>query len=441
MATGNLQLLPLLKLTNTRGLQAFQFLRFGGLFITSVLVARLLTDKSEVALFETLLLIGSSTTFFWVSGIINPFIPLYTHQMEDKRKGYFTSAAVLMICFSILTTFLAFVWLFIHPPKELILYYIFLVGNLLAAPAFLNEYFLLLLNKPKTILIYGIVGFLLQFYAIALPLFLFSRIEVALVHLLILNIGKFIFLLFLIMKYDNFFIDFSIIRILLKKCIPSILTLLIGGSMAFTDSYFIRYYFNDNDFAIFRYGARELPFVLLLANAFSNVMSGEVALANREGTLTDTFSKIKTESAKLMHYLFPLTIVLLFSSAWLYKTVYTEAYMDAFYIFNIYLLLILSRLVFPQTILLGLQKNVTLLKLSVVEWTLNLTFNFTLLYFWGMYGVALATVLSFMSEKILQSLVLAQQGIKPSKYIPMKTWLIYSIITVCSFAAVWWMHK
>lgn len=431
----------MLKLSNTRGLQAFQFLRFGGLFITSVLVARLLTDKSNVAIFETLLLIGSSTTFFWVSGIINPFIPLYTHQEEETRKGYFSSAALLMIVFSILTTLLTFVWLFIHPPKEMFLYYIFLAGNLLAAPAFLNEYFLLLLNKPKAILVYGMISFLSQIAAIALPLWLNHSLENALICLLAVNAGKFLFLLFLLNNYDHFHIDFSIIKTLFKKCIPSILTLLIGGSMAFTDSYLIRYYFDDADFAIFRYGARELPFVLLLANAFSNVMSGEVALANREGTLATAFSKIKKESVKLMNYLFPLTIILLFSSAWLYKTVYTEAYVDAFYIFNIYLLLILSRIVFPQTILLGLQKNVTLLKLSVVEWILNLTFNFTLLYFWGMYGVALATVLSFLSEKVLQSIVLARQGIKPSQYIPIKTWLIYSILTVCSFAAVWFMHK
>src|SRR3569833_665214 len=64
-------------LDTLRSLQAFQLFRFASLMVVSVVFANLLADKALIGYYEKLLLIGSVSTSFWVSGIIYSFLPYF----------------------------------------------------------------------------------------------------------------------------------------------------------------------------------------------------------------------------------------------------------------------------------------------------------------------------------------------------------------------------
>jgi O-antigen/teichoic acid export membrane protein len=83
-----------------------------------------------------------------------------------------------------------------------------------------------------------------------------------------------------------------------------ILATFLSGSAQFVDGFIVTSYFDEETFAVFRYGARELPLAMLLANALSNAMLPD--FAQREN-LTQNLRQLKENVSRLMHFLFPLT--------------------------------------------------------------------------------------------------------------------------------------
>ena len=59
---------------------------------------------------------------------------------------------------------------------------------------------------------------------------------------------------------------------------------------------------------VFRYGAKEFPLVLMLANGLSNAMLPEFSTRER---MKESLAKIKVKSKRLMHFLFPATAAMM----------------------------------------------------------------------------------------------------------------------------------
>ncbi|MCX6350440.1 MAG: hypothetical protein NTX03_01100 [Bacteroidetes bacterium] len=421
-------------ITKLGSLQIFQLLRFGAVFIVSVVLAHVLNDKAQIGFYEKLLLIGGSTTFFWVSGFINVFIPQY-HAADAIDKKKLEATVFWLLCiFSLLLSLILLFCTDAFPPEFQKLFQLFIIYNLFNAPAFFMEYAMLVRHKNNHILGYGFINFIFHIGAVSIPLLGGEGLEVSFICLAITAALRFAFMCFYL--GENIFsgLEKSFVFSFLKKASPYILSLILGGSLAFVDSYTVNFFYHDDGvFAVFRYGARELPFVLLMANAFSNVMSGELAEANAFGGLDTTLQKMKKKSAQLMHLLFPITIILLLISKPLYGFLYGEAFITSSSIFCIYLLLIISRLIFPQTVLLALQKNNLLLKVVGIEWAINIAFNIGFVLWLGLAGVAYATVLAYFSEKLMLASACHKMGIPLRKYTPINLWLIYTLAVMVAF--------
>jgi O-antigen/teichoic acid export membrane protein len=197
---------------------------------------------------------------------------------------------------------------------------------------------------------------------------------------------------------------------------------IIGGAI-------VRANFDNASFAIYRYGARELPFALLLANAFSTAAISHVA-----ADLKTSLVYIRQRSAQMMHWLFPITIALLLGSKWFYPFVFRHDFAASAPIFNIYLLLIVSRLVFPQTILNGLQQTRPILIAACLEIALNVSLSLFFIKIWGITGVAYAAVIAyFMDKAILATYNYRRNGIGLTAYTDVKVWLGYTLLLMGSY--------
>jgi O-antigen/teichoic acid export membrane protein len=117
----------------------------------------------------------------------------------------------------------------------------------------------------------------------------------------------------------------------------------------------------------------------------------------------------------------------------LFVFVFSSDFEGSAQIFMIYLLLISSRLLFPQTVAVGLGKNKVLLFISVIELAVNVGLSLLLLKPFGLEGIAMATVVAFMLDKILIAAYLYyNQGISPKRYTPLPTyffWLLMLLLT------------
>ena len=424
-------------ITNISSLQFFQLFRFSILLLISIVFTKTSLGTGEIGVYETFLLIAGASSFFWISGIIQSLLPLYSNSnsfgnsLENKSPVLF-NAFLILLFFSVLAG--GFVYLsqsyiahFLRlsnpdlPYLKILIAYIVLSG-----PNNLIEYIYLLHNKSGSIIRYGIITFVLQFLAVTIPIVLGYDLAYGLYGLVFVNLIRFIWLMYLIKEFSSFKLSITYINEHFKGGLPLIVSLLLSGSAQYIDGLLVSHKFNEATFAIFRYGARELPFVILLANAFSNAMIPEFS---RNNSLEKSLETLKRKSLKLMHFLYPVSIVLLLISKWLYPWVFNKTFTDSALIFNIYLLLIVSRLVFPQTILIGLKKSKIILWASSIELIINISLSIILINYFGIVGVAWATIIAYSIEKILLGLWVGNKlKINPSKYIPIKWFVFYSFI-------------
>jgi O-antigen/teichoic acid export membrane protein len=424
-------------LNKLSSLQVFQVFRFGAPFIISIILVRLL-DPEQIGIYESLTLIGASFTFFWVSGIINTFIPYYHSINEEKRPELIFNVFILLsalsvLCFLILLSLKTYLFARITGAGMDYLYPYFLVYTLFNAPAFLMEYLLLVKNKPKIIVWYGLLVSGMQILALALPLWLGYGLQTAVLVLALSSFLKFILLSVYVSRTGKAVISAVLLKPFLNKAAPAVLTLIVGGSMPYIDSYIILHFYDKANFAIYQYGAREMPLVLLMANALSNVFSGEIAAANLGNQVSAGLEKLKKSSKRLMHSLFPLTIVLILASRYLFAHVYSEHFIFSAAVFNVFMLLTISRLIFPQTLMMGLLKNKELFWFNAIEWVINLVLDFIFLYQFGMIGIAWATVIAYFSERVMLVIYLNRKGYPPAAFIPLKTWGLYSVAVLLAF--------
>jgi O-antigen/teichoic acid export membrane protein len=157
----------------------------------------------------------------------------------------------------------------------------------------------------------------------------------------------------------------------------------------------------------------------------------------KKNLFRENLRKLRHKSMRLMNSLFPLSIVIMLFSRWLYVHIFTPAFIRSADVFMIYLLLIIPRLVFPQTILIGEKKTRVVLLASTIGIIANVLLSLYLLQFYNVVGIALATVVVFIFEKALLVLYLyLKEGISPKEYIPVKHLLIYSVLIIIEFVLI-----
>lgn len=433
-------------INNVSALQIFQLTRFSTFLVISILFTKSYLSPEEIGVFEVFLFIASFISFFWVTGLIQSFLPLFKNNKAFSRNGEnnttkspeifnafiliaFFSFVAFLFGLSIKHNFSVFGISGDVPVINLLLVYI-----LLSNPSVLIEYIYLLNNKSANILLYGTITFSLQLGFVVIPVFMGYEIVYAIWGLIAISILRLIWLFFLLVKYSEFRISFPFIKEHLMLGAPLIISALLSGSAQYIDGAIVTSKFDAGTFAIFRYGAKELPLVILLANGLSNAMLSEFSTPDK---IKSSMAVLKRKSARLMHFLFPVTVVVMYFTRWLYPIIFNENFTRSADVFLVYLLLIISRLVFPQTILIGMKKTGVVLRAALVEIILNVALSLYLVQFYGLVGIALATAIVFVVEKVyLIGYLYSKLKIKPAEYIPINYHLIYSGILIIMFVLI-----
>jgi len=425
-------------ISNTTGLQFFQLYRYAILLLIGILLTKSYLTTTEIGVYEALIFIAGAVSFFWISGISQSLLSLYKDPGAGKKSADFFNSFLLMLAFSILA-FLV-IRIFIHQfsdyfklSNNLELLKLVSVYVLLISPSYLIEYIYLLKNRPKSIIIYGLISYSLQLAFVVLPLFLDYPLVMAVKGLVAIALLRFIWLIVVLVRNSKFEINFPFLRQHIRLGFPLILSTLLSGAGVYIDGFIITRFFDSATFAVFKYGAREFPLFLLLANAFSNSMIPEI----KSGEMLNAgLEKIREKSLKMMNYLFPLSMVLVLISHWLYPIIYNENFAGSASVFNIYLLLIISRLVFPQTIVIGLRKTRVMFFFSFVEVIVNVGVSLLLICSYGILGVAFGTIVAHFVEKALLIMYCTiKLKIPIGRYIPIFPLLAYSVILIVFFIA------
>jgi O-antigen/teichoic acid export membrane protein len=386
------------------------------------------------------LFIAGLVTFFWVTGIIQSLLPLYHRNKSFRKMGDNGTGkspeiynAFLLLCFFSLLVFAigqtlkhnfsVFNFTGNVPYLNLLLIYV-----LLSSPVCLIEYIYLLNNRSYRIFQYGIYTFSAQLILILTPVILGKGIIWSIYGLLAVTAVRWVWLIILLRRYTEMKISAQFMKEHLYLGLPLVITTLISGSAQYTDGIIVSAVYHDPGmFAWFRYGAKEFPLALMLANGLSNAMLPEFSTRTM---MKESLAKIRAKSRNLMHLCFPATMIIMLFARWIYPRMFTPEYQKSADIFLIYSLLVIPRLIFPQTIIVGRKKTHITLIAALLEVGLNIPLSLLMIKMgYNIVGVALATFVVYLISKIfLAGYLWIKMKIKPSEYIPVKIYLIYSFL-------------
>lgn len=423
---------------NVTGLQAINILRFLTFLIISIVFTKIGLSKEEIGVFEVSIFIASAASFFWVNGLIQAFLPLFKSSKTFGEKEQFAgtkspevfniyvilmffSIVVFLIGLAIKGDFSVFGYKGNVPLLNLTLWYL-----LLSSPANLVEYIYMVQDKNSNTLSYGYITSALQLIAVIVPVVLGYKIEWSLRGLVLVSVIKNIWLVTLLYNYAEIKFSFPFIKEVLAFSVPITFSVLVAGSAQYIDGIVVTTYYSAEGFAIFRYGAKELPFVVMMAAGLSSAMLVEFS---RKDKIKDTLTQIKKKSLRIMHYMYPLSVFLLLFAKPLYKVLFSQEFTRSADVFVIYILAIVSRLLFPHTIIIGLKKGRILFWASVFELVANVFLSIYLVEDYGVVGVALATITVYFVSKV--GLIIynyIKLGISPMEYIPIKWYAFYSFV-------------
>ncbi|HRX12229.1 MAG TPA: oligosaccharide flippase family protein [Draconibacterium sp.] len=425
------------KLNSISAFQFYQLVRYATLILIGVVFTKTAITQTEIGEYETFVFIASAVSYFWLNGLQKALLPVSATNKDTKSHIF--SAFVILQLFSIL----AAVFLFLMQPvfsefllngkniPEIGLLVVFIVFGV---PANLIEYYYIIKKRNVAIVVYSVVSFSVQLILVTLPAILDYGISAALKGLVLSAVLRYIWLLIILITNREIHYSNSFVKEHLKLGGPLILATFLSGSAQFVDGFIVTSYFDEGTFAVFRYGARELPLAMLLANALSTAMLPDFALENQ---LRLNLQKLKQSVTRLSHFLFPLTAVLLLITHSAFPIIFNSKFSESATIFNIYLLIIISRLMLPQTLLNGLKIMKPIMTAALLELIVNVSMSLILVQFLGINGIAYATFIAYFFEKIYLSIeVKRKMNVSINEYIPLKIYTIYSLTILAIFVLV-----
>lgn len=414
---------------DVRLLQAFTLCRQTGIILGSIVVARVL-PLEDVGILELLVLCGYLMTFFWSDAFIKGYL-------AKKGELEISTSTFLLFCFLLGLIFMSLFFAARHVVVPLFtdqdqLQGLALFGlyQALVVPLWLAPY-MGGLTKHNVILasVFVLVG---PSFATWVGHTSLNGISGILIGLLSYALVGFVWILTQVKwKRDLHFL--KILNALWPITWPLMLYAVSAAIAKSLDAWLVAHYFTESEFAVFRYGAREFPLVVALAGSVSTIMIPKL-IDN------STLPELKMRSTRLMNLCYPLVAVLMLVSPPLFAFVFGSAFRGSAYIFNIYLLLTLTQLIFPQTIMTARGDTKILWFISLMELAINVSVSLLLMTPFGLVGIVWGTCIAFAFEKILLLLVVYKKyHILPRDVFNPGTLLVYTVIFMVTFILSSWL--
>lgn len=410
-------------------------MRFGSMLLTSVLLAKSGLSIADIGSYELLLYLGSIVAFFWVNGLLQGMSPMFTRLEGNERKAFIFN--VFLIFCGISAALFVLLFLGEHWISPLLAgqgsvpgYRWFCIYLLFNLPTFPVESIYLLQERPRQIIAWGAASFGLYVVALSVPILLGYGLCGGLAALAVWSMLRWLWTAQLALRYGLPGLRTDLWKRYFQFSWPLMLNVLVGNFILLFDNWLVGWYYRDEAvFAIFRYGSRELPLATALATALGTAIVPRLA-----GAPTAGLAELKSKTRRLMHWLFPVTIVLVFVSRPLFPWVFNPSFTTSASLFNIYLLITASRVLLPNAIVLAQGQPGIILRVGIAELAVKIGLGFLLITWFGLPGLAWSAVLAFWVEKIgLIWFLEKKTGIRTAQWLDIRWYAGY----VLALAAAW----
>ena len=170
-----------------------------GFVLTSVLLAKSGLPISDIGVFETLLFIGTTLSYFWINGLIQSQLAFMPTISEREKQSVNFSIALIFIGLSIvlyllLRLFPTLILTALTASPSLPYFDLFALYLLFNLPPFFIEGYLIVENRPLSILVFSSLSNLILPFVIVIPLWLKQPFINSFYGLIIIGLMRFIYL-------------------------------------------------------------------------------------------------------------------------------------------------------------------------------------------------------------------------------------------------------
>jgi O-antigen/teichoic acid export membrane protein len=174
---------------------------------------------------------------------------------------------------------------------------------------------------------------------------------------------------------------------------PMMLTSITDRSAVYIDGLMISAMLTTTQYAIYRAGAFEVPFIASLYGSVSVILIPEV-IKLIHGNQTENAVKLKNKAISTTAFIiYPILVYILFFSKPILTVYITDKYADSALIFSIFSLSLLVRINDYQDILIAKSKASRIFRISLIMLLINILLNYFFIKYWGILGGALAYIL------------------------------------------------
>lgn len=416
-------------------LQIFQVLQFGTAILIGILLVKAGLPTAEVSVYESWLFIASLFCFFWVAGGQNALLQTFGNLDEPtQRRAIFN----VFLCFLFAGFFAGALLFFFQKPvsqeltnfDELPFIHLLALFLVLNSPSFVLQIFFLLLKKYNQLVWYGVVSFGLQLLLVVMPIVLGFSLRESMYGLLAWALVKLTWCTVVVSIHGEWRFDAVFLKKYGQLALPLMLFSAIGKGSEYVSGLAVSSIFTDEKaFAIFRYGAREMPLAVLMVGALATALIPEMAENQTLG-----LERIKIKTKKLSHWLYPISMASMLAAPLLFPIFFNQDFKASAHIFNIFTLLLASRILLPQVVTMGAGNNKILIISALAELA-----ALSMLSFWwgrafGLEGIAWAAVVAFMVDRIvLLWYNWKVLSIPSNTYVDWKSWSAYNLLLLATF--------
>lgn len=406
--------------------QFAQAARQGGIILIALALPRLGVGREVIGQWEGLLYVGYVLGFGWLTGLLQAFLVQVrlSHPAAAAAFSRWAVAAVGATAAGLLLLAAAgsgILFPALHlgvPPAGWGYFFCFLLTQW---PGLFFEQVLTVRGKAWPLAFFGGASALGMVLALLVPLGLGQGLEQALLVLAAFaGVKGLVLLAWLItdgwgskasLKKTT---PASLLSPWFKTAWPLVVYASVGALVTAFDPWFVNYWYegDEDTFATFRYGARELPLLAAVTNGAMVVVLSRLTEAPAAG-----LDLLKASSRRLMHWIFGGAILLMLTAGWWWSLVFTDLFADSLPLFRAYLFVVASRLLFPVPVLTALGHTRMLMAFGLLELVLNVLLSLLLVPGFGLPGIIWATVVAYLLDKVaLMAYLQYRTGIRPGRY-------------------------
>ncbi len=225
-----------------------------------------------------------------------------------------------------------------------------------------------------------------------------------------------------------------------KVSFPLYITSLLGSSYIYFSAFFVILILGDIEYANYRNGAVEIPFISTVAFSVSAILLPDLNRYFHDGRLSQAFELKKKIINQCIFLLYP---VIVFFIVYYYEFIvsyFSVKYAESALVFAIYSITCFVRINDYQDVLITAGKAPFILKSNIVYFLTNIILVTVLGFFFGIYGVAVAASISvFLLAYILLRKDAEIFGVRISSFFQVKQIAFVFILSLALAVGLKWV--